>query len=57
MSNGAELVFGGRIENDVLLPTILHNVSHSERVSCEEIFAPVVIVNSVATIDEGHQCY
>jgi len=53
VANGAELVVGGRIVNDVLLPTILHNVRHSERVSCEEIFAPVVIVNSITTIDEG----
>lgn len=53
VSGGAALITGGRIENNVLLPTILHNVSRNDRVSCEEIFAPVVNVNAIATIEEG----
>jgi len=32
---------------------VLSNVSSHSRVSCEEIFAPVVIVNSVTTIEEA----
>ncbi len=51
--NGAQIITGGRIENNILLPTVLYNVSSNSRVSCEEIFAPVVIVNTVSTIDEA----
>lgn len=41
---GATLVHGGRREGAVLQPTILADVSPSMRVSCEEIFAPVVSI-------------
>ncbi|HET7694962.1 MAG TPA: aldehyde dehydrogenase family protein [Vicinamibacterales bacterium] len=41
---GATMVHGGRREGAVLQPTILADVSPSMRVSCEEIFAPVVSI-------------
>jgi acyl-CoA reductase-like NAD-dependent aldehyde dehydrogenase len=53
LKNGAQIITGGRIENNILLPTVLYNVPSYSRVSCEEIFAPVVIVNKVSTIDEA----
>lgn len=53
VTEGAKIITGGHIENNVLLPTVLSNVSSHSRVSCEEIFAPVVIVNSVSTIEEA----
>ncbi|MFJ5789068.1 aldehyde dehydrogenase family protein [Lysinibacillus sp. NPDC093197] len=53
IKNGAQIITGGRIENNILLPTVLYNVPSYSRVSCEEIFAPVVIVNKVSTIDEA----
>lgn len=53
VAEGAQVITGGHIDNHILLPTVLYNVQPQSRVSCEEIFAPVVIVNSVSTIDEG----
>lgn len=53
VAEGATIIAGGHIDNQVLLPTVLSNVSSHSKVSCEEIFAPVVIVNSVSTIEEA----
>lgn len=53
VAEGAQVITGGHIDNHILLPTVLYNVQPQSRVSCEEIFAPVVIVNKVSTIEEG----
>lgn len=50
---GAELVSGGIIEEEVLQPTILVNVPKKARLSCQEIFAPVVMVNKVSTLEQA----
>lgn len=50
---GANVVIGGRAEGNILLPTILSNVEDSEKVSCQEVFAPIVTVNSFKTIEEA----
>jgi acyl-CoA reductase-like NAD-dependent aldehyde dehydrogenase len=46
VENGAEMVYGGHVEEGVLKPTILLNVPSTEKISCQEAFAPVVHVNS-----------
>ncbi|RID82532.1 aldehyde dehydrogenase family protein [Peribacillus asahii] len=51
--NGAEIVTGGNIENGVLLPTILTNVDSTLKVSCQEVFAPIVVVNRISSVEEG----
>ncbi|MEH7335269.1 aldehyde dehydrogenase family protein [Neobacillus drentensis] len=51
--NGAEIVTGGVIENGVFLPTILTNVDSTLKVSCQEVFAPIVVVNRISSVDEG----
>lgn len=53
VENGAEVMTGGKIENGVFLPTILSNVASNLNVSCQEVFAPIVIVNRISSIDEG----
>ncbi|KOS60561.1 aldehyde dehydrogenase family protein [Lysinibacillus agricola] len=53
VQNGAEIVTGGQIENGVFMPTILTNVASNLKVSCQEVFAPIVIVNRIASIEEG----
>lgn len=53
VEQGAELVTGGSIENGIFLPTILTNVAPDLKVSCQEVFAPIVIVNRISSIDEG----
>lgn len=53
VENGAHVVAGGKVEGNVFLPTILTNVSADSKVSCQEVFAPIVIVNRISTIEEG----
>lgn len=53
VQNGAEIIAGGTIENGVFMPTILSNVSPTSKVSCQEVFAPIVLVNRIASIEEG----
>lgn len=52
-AGGAEIVAGGVIENDMLLPTVLKQVAADSKVSCQEVFAPIVSINSIQTIEEG----
>jgi acyl-CoA reductase-like NAD-dependent aldehyde dehydrogenase len=53
VQNGAEIITGGKIENGVFIPTILTNVPPYLKVSCEEVFAPIVVVNRISSIEEG----
>ena len=43
---------GGEHEG-LIRPTVIGNVSDDRKVSCEEVFGPVVIVNPVDSIDEA----
>lgn len=53
VQNGAKILAGGTIDNGVFMPTILSNVSSTSKVSCQEVFAPIVIVNRITSIEEG----
>ncbi len=53
VNSGAELVLGGNAENNTLHPTVLLNVDKTEKISCEEAFAPVVHINSFKNFDEA----
>lgn len=53
VNNGAKLVLGGMEENGVLKPSILLNVPPTEKISCQEAFAPVVHVNSFENFTEA----
>lgn len=50
---GAELIAGGTAEGGVLRPTVLVNVPRDAKVSCQEVFAPIVIINTIDTVEEG----
>ncbi|MEK4228125.1 aldehyde dehydrogenase family protein [Solibacillus sp. FSL H8-0538] len=50
---GAEVVTGGKAQDTILQPTILTNVHPSQKVSCQEVFAPIVSVVKVASMDEA----
>lgn len=52
-SQGAKVVLGGESKDNVLLPTILTNVDDQMKVSCQEVFAPIVIVNSFRKMEEA----
>jgi acyl-CoA reductase-like NAD-dependent aldehyde dehydrogenase len=49
---GADVLTGGE-ENGLLKPTVLARVADEQKVSCEEVFGPVVVVNPVGSIDEA----
>ncbi|SFP99685.1 Acyl-CoA reductase [Psychrobacillus psychrotolerans] len=53
VEDGAKIVTGGNIENGVFMPTILTNVHSTLKVSCQEVFAPIVVVNSISSVEEG----
>jgi acyl-CoA reductase-like NAD-dependent aldehyde dehydrogenase len=46
-------VLTGGEQDGLIRPTALANVSDDRKVSCEEVFGPVVIVNPVDSIDEA----
>jgi acyl-CoA reductase-like NAD-dependent aldehyde dehydrogenase len=53
VENGAELVCGGEVEGNILKPTVLLNVQLSDKVSSEEVFAPVVHINKVQSFENA----
>ncbi|TKC14407.1 aldehyde dehydrogenase family protein [Robertmurraya kyonggiensis] len=53
IENGAEVVAGGNIAAGVFMPTILTNVDATLKVSCQEVFAPIVVVNRISSVEEG----
>lgn len=53
VEEGADLVFGGMVKQAAFQPTILSNVPSLSKVSCQEVFAPIVSVNPIKSLDEG----
>lgn len=54
IEGGAKLITGGKVMNErIYSPTILANVSNTCEVSCNEVFGPVVTVNSYKAFDEA----
>jgi acyl-CoA reductase-like NAD-dependent aldehyde dehydrogenase len=51
-SSGAEVLTGGE-DGELLKPTVIAKVADDQKVSCEEVFGPVVIVNPVDSLDEA----
>jgi acyl-CoA reductase-like NAD-dependent aldehyde dehydrogenase len=46
-------VLAGGEERELLKPTVLAEVADDQKVSCEEVFGPVVVVNPVDSLDEA----
>lgn len=53
VAGGAEVVFGGPRAGNVVAPTILRGVPSGARLTCEEVFGPVIVVEAVASVDEA----
>ncbi len=51
--NGAEILAGGEERDGLIQPTVIGNASPELKVSCEEVFGPVVTVNAVESLDEA----
>ena len=52
-SGGAEILAGGQEQDGLIQPTVIANASRELKVSCEEVFGPVVTVNAVDSLDEA----
>ena len=53
VSKGAKLLCGGKRDGSFYQPTVLADVDPSLPVSCQEVFGPVVVVDSFETWDEA----
>jgi acyl-CoA reductase-like NAD-dependent aldehyde dehydrogenase len=51
-ASGATVLAGG-VEGELIRPTVLGNVPDDEKVSCEEVFGPVVVLGAIDSVDEG----
>jgi acyl-CoA reductase-like NAD-dependent aldehyde dehydrogenase len=50
---GAEILAGGEERDGLIAPTVLAGASPELKVSCEEVFGPVVTVNAFDSLDEA----
>ena len=53
VANGATILTGGTREGNYYAPTVLANVPRDAKVSCNEVFGPVMIIDRVASTQEG----
>jgi acyl-CoA reductase-like NAD-dependent aldehyde dehydrogenase len=53
VEEGGKVVTGGEIVHNILLPTVIVDVKSHSKVSCQEVFAPIVTINSIKNVDEG----
>ena len=50
---GAEVLAGGEERDGLIRPTVIANAAPELKVSCDEVFGPVVTVNPVDSLDEA----
>ncbi|MBA8824264.1 aldehyde dehydrogenase (NAD+) [Saccharopolyspora lacisalsi] len=50
---GAEVLTGGVRDGSTYAPTVLTGAPEDSRVSCEEVFGPVLVVEPVDSVDDG----
>jgi acyl-CoA reductase-like NAD-dependent aldehyde dehydrogenase len=50
---GAEILTGGELDGELIRPTVIARPTPDLKVSCEEVFGPVVTVNPYDTLDEA----
>jgi acyl-CoA reductase-like NAD-dependent aldehyde dehydrogenase len=51
--SGAVVAAGGGREGNIVEPTVLLNVDPKEKVSCQEVFAPIVLINKISSVEEA----
>jgi acyl-CoA reductase-like NAD-dependent aldehyde dehydrogenase len=52
-AGGAEILAGGEEQDGLIQPTVVANASPKLKVSCEEVFGPVVTLNAVDSLVEA----
>jgi acyl-CoA reductase-like NAD-dependent aldehyde dehydrogenase len=50
---GAEILTGGDLDGELIRPAVIANAGPELKVSCEEVFGPVVTVNPYDSLDEA----
>ena len=50
---GATVLTGGRLEGELLLPTVVERPSADAKLSCDEAFGPVCTLDSYGSLDEA----
>jgi acyl-CoA reductase-like NAD-dependent aldehyde dehydrogenase len=50
---GADVLTGGELDGELIRPTVIANASLDLKVSCEEVFGPVVTVSPYDTLDDA----
>jgi acyl-CoA reductase-like NAD-dependent aldehyde dehydrogenase len=50
---GAIIADGGHAEGNILYPTVILEANADLKVSCQEVFAPIVIINKVKSVEEA----
>lgn len=51
--SGATIATGGKAEGNIVYPTVILNPDPQLKVSCQEVFAPIVVINKVKSVDEA----
>ncbi|MFC7442527.1 aldehyde dehydrogenase family protein [Laceyella putida] len=51
--NGAKIATGGIADRNILHPTVILQADPSLKVSCQEVFAPIVLINKVKSMKEA----
>lgn len=51
--SGAAVAAGGMAEGNIVYPTVILNADRHLKVSCQEVFAPIVLINKVQSVDEA----
>lgn len=51
--HGAEIAAGGTLEGNMLRPTVILEADAALKVSCQEVFAPIVVINKISSVHEG----
>jgi len=52
-ASGAVVATGGGRHGNIVEPTVLLHVDPKQKVSCHEVFAPIVLINKISSIEEA----
>lgn len=52
-AQGATIAAGGKTQGNILEPTVILDVTRNMKVSCNEVFAPIVSICKVSSIEEA----
>lgn len=55
VDNGAQVLAGGKRKGNFYEPTVLSGITPDMKVSCMEVFAPLVTITSIRNLEEGFE--